>query len=192
MKSIKTTLVIYFSILILLSAIVIGFISIRNASNSVVEEVEKGLQAISHESAKVTESRIQEQKMTLEVIATMEDIQSMNWYMQKPILLGQVKKTGFLDMAIVTLDGKASYSDGSTAELGEREYIKKALNGETNVSDIIVSKVTNSLVVMYATPIERGGKIVGALIGRRDGNFLSDITDDVKCEKENPKKADLN
>jgi len=31
---------------------------------------------------------------------------------------------------------------------------------------------------MYATPIEKNGKIVGALIGRRDGNALSMITDD--------------
>src|SRR5690606_25695896 len=30
----------------------------------------------------------------------------------------------------------------------------------------------------YATPIEMDGKIVGALIGRRDGNSLSEITDD--------------
>lgn len=32
---------------------------------------------------------------------------------------------------------------------------------------------------MYATPIKQGEKIVGVLVGRRDGNTLSDLTDDI-------------
>lgn len=180
MQSIKTTLVIYFSVLILLSSIVIGFVSIRNASNTVVEEAENGLKAISYESARVTEGRVQMNEQALDLIASIEEIESMDWFVQRPVLQRQVKNTGFLDLGIVTLDGKATYSDGSTAELGEREYIKKALSGETNVSDIIISKETNSLVIMYATPIERNGKVVGALIGRRDGNTLSVSIDDIK------------
>ncbi len=180
MKSIKTKLIIFFSLLILSSAVAIGFISINNAGNAVVEEVESGLQAVSHESAKVTEARIQQQKITIEIIAQINEVQSMDWDIQRPILKEQLEKTGFLDMAIVTPDGNATYSDGSTAELGEREYIKKALKGETNVSDVIISKVTNSLVLMYATPIENNGSVVGVLIGRRDGNALSMITEDIK------------
>ena len=31
---------------------------------------------------------------------------------------------------------------------------------------------------MYAAPIKRDGEVVGALVGRRDGNALSAITDD--------------
>lgn len=180
MKSIKTQLIIYFSVLILLSSLVIGFLSITNSRTAVIQEVERALMAVSEESAKLTEARIQQEKNTLEIIARMPNIQSMNWPTQQGILKGQVQDSDFLDMAIVSLDGKASYSDGSSADLAEREYIKKALKGETNVSDVIVSKATNSLVLMYATPIERRGKIVGALIGRRDGNAISDIVEDIK------------
>lgn len=183
MKSIKTKLVIYFSILILLSATTIGFISMRNASDAIVEEAEHALETLSYESARVTESRIQTQKQTLLVIAGIQDIQSMDWTLQRPILQRQVQRTNFLDIGVVLLDGTTYYSDGSTAQLGERDYVKRALSGETNVSDIIISKVTNGLVMMYATPIEREGKVVGALIGRRDGNALSDITNDIKFGK---------
>lgn len=184
MRSIKTKLVVYFSILILLSSAIIGFISIKNASNSVIGEVENGLQSIVSESAKVVETRIQQQKRTLEIIASMPDVQGMDWEIQRPMLKKQVENTGYIDMAIVSLAGDATYSDGSTAELGERGYIKKALSGESNVSDVIVSKVTNSLVLMYAVPIENDGKVVGALIGRRDGNALSAMTDDIKYGEE--------
>ena len=139
MKSIKTQLIIYFSVLILLSSVAIGFVSIKNSKNAVIQEVEEALEAISEQSAKLTEARIKQQKIALEVIAKIPDIQSMDWNIQKSMLQAQVKDSDFLDMAIVTLDGKASYSDGSDADLGEREYIKKALSGETNVSDVIIS-----------------------------------------------------
>ena len=180
MKSIKTKLTVYFLILLLISSAAIGIISIIVANQGIVTEVERGLTTMSNEGSKVVEARIQEQKSNMEIIASLKNIQGMDWHTQRSILQEQVKVTGYLDMAIVDLQGKATYSDGSTAELGEREYIQKALNGETNVSDTIVSKVTDSLVVMYAAPIERNGKIVGALIGRRDGAFLNEITHDIQ------------
>lgn len=155
MKSIKTKLVVYFSALILLSSLLTGFFAMKNGTNAIIEEVELGLQVVSHEGAKLTESRIEEQKQILETISGMEDIQSMDWHRQRPILEGQVGRTDFLDMGIVDLTGQASYSDGSRAQLGERDYVKKALNGEANVSDVIVSKVTNEVVLMFAAPIER-------------------------------------
>ncbi|UTW70318.1 PDC sensor domain-containing protein [Anaerobacillus sp. HL2] len=54
----------------------------------------------------------------------------------------------------------------------------KAFNGETNVSDLIISRVTNEPVLMYATPIQRYGKTIGVLIGRID-NTLSHLTNDM-------------
>ncbi len=73
------------------------------------------------------------------------------------------------------------YSDGTINDLGDREYVKKALNGgETVVSDLLISRITNNIVLMFAAPIEReGGEVVGVLVGRRDGNTLSHITDDI-------------
>jgi len=180
LKSIKTQLIIYFSVLILLSSVAIGFVSIYNSKNAVTSEVEGSLRTLSREAAKLTESRVDQQKNALEIIAKIKDIESMDWEIQRPILQEQVKDSAFLDMGIVSTSGKATYSDGTSAELGERDYIKKALAGETNVSDVLLSKVTNSLVLMYATPIENNGRVVGALIGRRDGNAISNIMEDIK------------
>lgn len=180
MKSIKSKLVLYFSILILISSASIGVITIRNADRAIVGEVENGISALAEEGAKVTESRISANKQSLVIMADMLDIQSMNWELQRPALRKQLENTGFLDFGIVALNGDTNYSDGSKAELAERDYVKKALAGETNVSDLIVSKVTGDLVVMYASPIKVGNSVVGALIGRRDGNNLSTITNDIK------------
>lgn len=178
LRSIKTKLVVYFSILILLTSIVIGVTSMITSSAALTEEAEKALIQLSMEGARVTESRIETQMKTLETIADMSDIQSMDWGLQRPILERQVKNSNFLDIGVVHLDGSVYYSDGSSSQLGDRDYVQKALSGEANVSDLIKSRVTNDIVLMYACPIERDGKVVGALIGRRDGNALSIITDD--------------
>lgn len=183
-KSIKTRLIIYFSILILLSSISLGVISLQRASKILTKESEKSLASLALDASRLTECRIETQKQALEMIALRADIQSMDWKLQQPILQRQVERTNFLDIAVVQLDGTAQYSNGTISQLGDRDYIKKALKGEPNVSDLLISRVTNKLVLMYATPIEKDGKVVGALIGRRDGNTLSEITDDTGFGKD--------
>lgn len=178
-KSIRARLVICFSIIILISSIAMGLISINNASNIITKEAEEALVAMAQQGARLTESRIETQKRTLEMIALNKDIQGMDWEVQQPILERQIQNTGFLDIGVAQTDGTVHYSDGSTAELGDRDYVKRALSGESNVSDLIVSRVTSDVVLMYAAPIERDGEIVGALVGRRDGAALTNITNDI-------------
>lgn len=179
MKSIKLKLVTYFSILILVISIGLSATILFNARASIISEAESGLEALAHEGARLTESRVEARKSVLEVLASIMEIESMDWKVQKSVLQRQYQRTGFLALAVVHPDGTAYYNDGSTAQLGDREYIKKAFAGKTNVSDVIISPVTNEPVLMYATPIKKSGKVVGVLIGRRGGNALSSITNDM-------------
>ena len=96
MKSINSKLVIYFSILILLSTVTLGLISIQRASASLTHEAEKTLSSLTFDASRLTGSRIEIQKKTLEMIALREDIQSMDWEIQQPILQTQLKKTNFI------------------------------------------------------------------------------------------------
>lgn len=179
MKSIKSKLVVYITVLTLLVAVSVAFIALRTANNAVVEEVETALEIQAQEAAKLTESRIETGVMALEMIAGRSDIISMDYDEQQPVLQRNLERTDFLAIAVVHPDGTAYYSDGTTAQLGDREYIRRAFDGEINVSDLIISRVTNQAVFMYAAPIENNGEIVGALIGRRDASALTRITDDL-------------
>jgi methyl-accepting chemotaxis protein len=176
--SIKLKLIVYFTILVLLSSSAIGILSIQRSTEIITEEAEESLLVLAEEAAKLTVSRIETQQRTLDMIALIPDINSMNWEMQKPVLENQLSNTNFLALAVVYPDGNAYYSDGKVSQLGDRDYVQKALNGQANVSDLILSKVTNEIVLMYASPIKKDGKVVGALVGRSDGNALSIITDD--------------
>lgn len=179
MNSIKTKIVTGFIILLVLSSFALGFFALNTAQKALIEEAEKGLTSLVKEAAKITESRIETQKRTLEVIAGIEDIASMDWELQRSALQRQLEKTNFLALGVVYPDGTAYFNDGTTANLGNSEYVKKAFNGETSLSDLFVDWAINEPVLMYAAPIKKDGNVIGVLIGRRDGYALSDITDDI-------------
>lgn len=177
-KSIKTKLIVYFLVLILASSITIGLISMKDADDALMKASEESLSSLVKEGAKLTQSRVETQSETLETIALMEGIQSMDWKIQQPILRRHLEETDFLDIAVIEPNGIAHYSSGSTVSLQDRDYVKKALEGQSNVSDVLISKVTGEAALMYVAPIEKKGKVVGALLGRKNGNVLSEITKD--------------
>lgn len=182
-KSIRTRLIVYFSILLLIVTVSVGITALNRATTSLKNEAKKALVSLAEEGALITSSRVEAQIQTLKTIAATSDITSMDWKLQQPALKRLLKETGFLDMAVVLPDGSALYSSGDTSNLGDRAYVKKAFTGEANVSDLIVSRVTNAIVLMYAAPIYQQDKVVGVLIGRRDGQALSNITNDITYGK---------
>ncbi len=179
MKSIKAKLVVNFSILIFIVSAALGLSTLQSAMRSIRIEAEKGLRALAYEAALFTGSRVETQKQVLQILASTQAIESMDWELQQAELQRQVDRTDFLAFAVVHPDGMAYYNDGTTRDLGDRDYVKKALAGTATTSDLIVSAVTDELVLMYAVPIQNQGKIVGALIGRRNGNALSNIADTI-------------
>ena len=68
-------------------------------------------------------------------------------------------------------------------DISGREYYQKAIQGETFVSEPMISKVSGNVVVAFATPVKVDGKVVGmigiiaptalitqAMIGSQTGN----------------------
>lgn len=178
-RSIRTRLIAYFSIMLLIATMALGFTALNKASTSLKNEAKKALVSLAEEGAQITSSRIDGQIKVLKTVAATTEIESMDWRLQQPELQRVLDETGFLDMAVVLPDGSARYTSGDTSSLGDREYVKKAFMGEANVSDLLISRVTNAIVLMYATPIYQEDKVVGVLIGRRDGHALSNITNDI-------------
>ena len=140
----------------------------------------KTLQLLAKEGVNYIEAAIQGNINILEAIANREEIRSMDWDTQFPILereLARLKDKGYLGIGVVFPDGTTRYVDGLEANLGDRDYVQKAFAGKSNVSDVIVSRVTNSTVLMYASPIYNlEGKVGGVLVVRSPGDALNDIT----------------
>ena len=127
-------------------------------------------------SSKLIRTSLDAELSKLWEIANRIQTRSFDWYgVTRASLLPDVSRLGSMDLGLVHPDGFVQYvSDESTANLGDRDYIKRALSGQSNVSDVIISRVTNSLVLMFAVPIYQhsypGAPILGAMIERRNGS----------------------
>ena len=177
LNSIKMKLIVYFSVLILLSFFALGTISVRRASNGIIDESQKMLYKLVEEDSKLIESRLETQQRTLEMIANITEIRGMNWYAQQPILNSQVQNTDFINIGVINLSGNVNFTDGSTIKLDANDSHLKALKGESMI-DIVKNPISGEYILTHVTPIERGGRIVGGLIGHMDIETLSNITDD--------------
>jgi len=159
----------------------IGVITYFQARQSMTEAIEKSLAMASGQSATIIKGKIDAYKLAIEGVAGRSAVRSMDWAQQEKILVEETRRLKFMGMGIIMPDGKARYPGGKTADLKDRAYFKAALGGETNYSDIIISRVTHSPVMMLATPIRSiDGRILAVLLARLDGDWLSQVTDGVK------------
>lgn len=175
--------------LMIVCCVGLGFLSYSAASNSLQKSIEESLPKLAQQSAKQIRGVLDNYMIAVEAIANRNVIRGMDWAVQKRYLEEEIKRIKCLGLGIVTPDGNAKYPDGTTASLGHRDYIQAAFKGDVVVSSVIVSSVTHEPVMMIAAPIyalntdPKDKKIVGVLISRYDGFFLSDITDMIKYGK---------
>lgn len=177
---IRTKLLLVQIILIVIIGGGLGFISIFNSTNVLTEQLEEQLVEKVADNKRYIEERFNRSFAELAGIASHDVIRSMELDEQLDYLSSQIDQLDYLTLAIVTPDGTSHYIDGSTADLADRDYIISALDGEPAMSEVILSRATNELVMMLATPIEQGGDVVGALIARIDGYYLSEIIDTIE------------
>ena len=98
------------------------------------------------------------------------------------------KENADLFESIILTDstGKAVMTNESLTsqiDVSEREYFKKAVAGETAVSDILVSKMTGNQVVAVAYPIHYENQVIGVLVGTVKFDKLASHAADVQVGK---------
>jgi methyl-accepting chemotaxis protein len=135
--------------------------------------------------ANLVRTSLNSQLLVMREFAALGEVRSMEVRNLTPAFSENIDAAGFLDIALVTSDGMAHYfKDQSTTFLGDRDYVMDALAGKNAVSDVLVSRTTGAPVLMFAVPVftETRG-VAGALVGRMDGNALTEITKNVKFGK---------
>lgn len=172
-RSIRTRLLVYLSILILASSLAAGITSLTSTSDLLTSEVKQNLSSIVSDGSNNIRLSIDSDLKILELISADSAIKTMDWEVQKANLEDKLRGTDFIDIGIVDVNGQAIYTNGDTADLSERDYIQKSLKGESAVSDLLKSKITGELEGMYSTPIKVDEKVVGLVVGRKHGNFLT-------------------
>lgn len=164
-------------LIILAVTLVLGYVSLSYSSKMLIKAEEESIQSLAKSGASQIEAMLEMRKEVIFETASNDYITSMNWVLQQRTLADDVERQGLIDMAVISRDGKAQYVlSGETADFVNEKFFYKAMKGQTNVSDVMISQVTNSPVLYFATPIYKRDIIMGVLIGKKDGFALSEIT----------------
>ncbi len=66
-------------------------------------------------------------------------------------------------------------SQGTVLDLSEREYFQRAIKGEANISQPVVSRNSGNLIVSIAVPVEQDGEVVGVAAGAIPITYISEL-----------------
>lgn len=172
MNSIKVKGMIFSLGLILFSIFTLGLSAYSRFKTILVDEVNKAVVRVAEESADSLGNYLDQFVSPLLGIAEDSNIVSMDWEKQKEILSAQINPY-YLNIAVVDREGLAYYTDGNIVDLSDRDYIQECFTGKVTFSDVLISRVIDSPVIMAAVPIMKDQEIKGALIARLDVDFLS-------------------
>lgn len=178
MKSIKMKLIASIFIMILFVAMSVGFISVGIGNQELKKASKEALMLLAKDRAKLTESRMEALLQKLSIISKRSEIVHMGWNVNRELLQQERAKTDFIDIGYILPNGYAYYSNGTVSLMSDTDYVQKALKGKSVISDIIISRVTRRPEIMVCVPVKMDGKVVGALIGRKEANTLSKIIKD--------------
>ncbi len=167
-RSLRVQLVLRYVLIVIALTVAIGVLAYMFGANMIEKRVMESQRTTAALEAKIVESRLSERLVQLNTWAEMDAVKAMDAARIQPFLTKVSKNAGFDESAYVAPpDGKtiAISTGGAGVALGDREYFKTAMKGEANVSDVLVSKLTNNLITMFVAPVVRDGQVVGVIGG---------------------------
>ena len=155
------------------------FIQRKLQTNQVISTMTK----VRDDAGKLMELSIQAYIREVDTIAQRNDIRSMDWSIQKPILISEAKRLGFESFEVGNPNGLAHSTNGEDIWVSDRAYYGKALSGKSNISDIVYDSRYQKMVVLVSSPLydEKGG-VTGVLSAVADAAFTNQITSSIDLE----------
>lgn len=96
-------------------------------------------------------------KVHVETLANTNVVQAMDWSSAEPYLKTEVLRfSDVYAIAIAKSDGQRQVIGGKPTNIKDREYFQKAMAGQTNVSDPLISRAVQLPTISIATPIRSG------------------------------------
>lgn len=181
-KSIKTSMIVCFVLLISVVCLGLGTVSRYFSERALIRTADITLQEMAKAASDTVDMEIKYKLDSLEQLASYSAISDDNTPMDEKfkILLQESERTGSIGIYIASKEGIVNLEEGKQLDVSNREYFKKAISGISNISDPIISKNGEGMIVIYSVPIKNNGKITRVLYSVRDGNELSDITNKIQ------------
>ncbi len=181
MRSLRTKLTVYVVVVVVLVCTGCGLIAYNMASKSLAAAIEDSARAKAQDVATMVGQQVDANVNNLETLAATPVVKSMDLNQMMPSLQAQKTRLGYSIIGLMERDGTFHGTDGSLSNGADRDYFKKALQGQASISEPLISKIDNSLIVVVAAPIkDQSGNIVGVLSAIMDAAVLSSVVENVQ------------
>lgn len=189
-KSIKTQLMLSTSLLIAFICLVFAVLTSASVNGLLRDYVSTEMGNRSADAAKLVEQQLSSYISQVEDIASREDIRTMNWSVQKSVLVKEAERIGFerFQVGYTTESADHVYGDvisttGDTSNAGDREFFKLAAGGVSNISDVLFARIDLKMVICVSAPIYNGrNEVVGILTGVADASILNNLVNEINVE----------
>lgn len=177
---IRSKLTLSFTTLVVILALALGLVSMLTASRLLEQGAKESLRDLAVNGAGHVASGIQVDRQSLEVLAEVDDIQTMSLDKIYPFLNDQTRKLGYRVIGVLTPDGEVHYSSGESTRLDQGDPALLALRGSRNALNFTVNTTIKDTLLVISTPIASEGMVVGALVGRMDGKEFNNLAGEIR------------
>ena len=186
--SLKTKLMIIFGILLAVASVLEGILAIYIARRAVSEKVETHLTDKAADVAEIIDGRINAIFQLLEGFSRMPILadeavpyREKEARLQKEVLFN---KQRFAQLNLYDLSGVRYTADGQKVSVADREWFRAAASGKTFVSEPLISRSLNKLVLIFAVPVyDDAHTLVGVLNAVVLAGHLSESIADIVVGK---------
>ena len=183
MKSLRVKLISIFSALILVLTGLLGVTTVRTITRDLLLDTHEDLREMALTEARYIQATRDSELKYVESLARslMTEANTMTLEEKIDFLEREAEVSGYISFAYADLEGRSITLDKylETTDISDRDYFQRALKGESNASDVIISRITGQPVIIYASPIYDGGRQIGVFYGRKEGYSLSEIANSV-------------
>lgn len=181
---IQTSLILTVAVIILIGFSTGSFITYNKSKNIAIQYTEEQLSTMAQNNANEISQWF---GITLAEMNTMASTTIMNSGALENIIpylvIEDKRHNATLSYAFVDNQGICHYSDGSTRNLSERDFVKQGLQGQTTISNPIVSKIDGKLQSVMAVPIKKDNVVIGVLLHPVDVSTITEIVSKIKIEE---------
>jgi methyl-accepting chemotaxis protein len=165
-KSIKSILLLIVFIAAVIPLLVAGIIIFNASKNQLHEKTSNEIYKLASIQSQAISTWVTDRVNDMHSASMDPDVSSMDPDMSFAAITRYHENSSYYEhIFVINADGDAIAStSGSLKNYADREYFKLAIQGQENISDVIVSKTTGNTVIVIASPIYRENDIVGIII----------------------------
>ena len=181
MKSIQTKLTVAVLAIFLVALSTLGGLNYWKARSIVYDNLVRDVTEIAASSAGDVGDWLEAREGEMAVMSVAPVVVAGNKEAIAPFLAAVNKIDKEYDsIGYATPDGNFINSLNATGNVGDRDYFKKAIQGQASISDPVISKSTRHAVVVVAVPVKTDGRVTGVLYGAVDMSGIAKKVGEIK------------